>query len=203
MRTKLAVLTLSLVGIGTLLSGMACSSKKSPTSSTPASTSRSTTASTPPRAGATSRLKTSAPAAQGIDPCGLINLNDAASALGEAVDAAKRSAARTIPAVPGVSVTAQNCSYDSTTTAHSVSLDLWSVAAADADKLKQGIDQIVCASKEKIAGLGDVACWYSTTHDELQVAKGGAFVDLTISNGGKAADQPLMSLAQSALGRLA
>jgi hypothetical protein len=37
-----------------------------------------------------------------------------------------------------------------------------------------------CLKKEQVPGLGDIACWYSKDHEELQVLKGSMI--LTFGN---------------------
>jgi len=102
--------------------------------------------------------------------------------------------------VPGVDFNVSNCSYDSATTSHSVNVNLWLADSSSASALKQTI-QFVCQGKEGVSGLGDVACWYSSEHGELQVAKGGAFLSFEATTGGDATET-LKALAKKALGRL-
>jgi hypothetical protein len=42
-------------------------------------------------------------------------------------------------------------------------------------------EQFVCASKERVWAIGDVACWTDSSHTELQFLKGSVFVDVQIS----------------------
>jgi hypothetical protein len=205
MRTKAIFATCILIALA--ITAIACGSsgkKNDNGGATPSSGSQPTTGATATEvaAGTTPSATDAGASTEGYNPCTLVTRDDAVAALGEDVSEGDLSAKTTIAAIPGVSVTAQSCGYDSTTTAHSVSIDLWSVAAGDASKLKGGVEQIVCAGKEKIADLGQSACWYSPSHDELQVVQDAAFLDLTISKGGTAVDQELMKIAGSAVQRL-
>jgi hypothetical protein len=44
----------------------------------------------------------------------------------------------------------------------------------------------LCAQKTKdgLAGLGDVACWYNEKHNELQVLKGTTFFSVKLNRSG-------------------
>jgi hypothetical protein len=108
--------------------------------------------------------------------CALLTKQDAAAALGAPVNDGK---SLDVPKQNmGVfTVEIASCSYDKTGGGGEVSLQTWKGPAGDQVKL---MSTIVCQGKEKVAGLGDSACWYSPEHREIQVFKGASFVDLTV-----------------------
>ncbi len=130
-----------------------------------------------------------------FDACSLLTKNEVEAALGESVQDPQSFSTGSQDVGPGVTVSVSACDYSSPTTVHSVNLSVW----IGSDAITQAIDQLVCQQKDRLQGLGDVACWYDSSHDELQVAKGGAFLDITTSG---ATEGPIQTLAQKALDRL-
>ena len=60
-----------------------------------------------------------------------------------------------------------------------------------------------CAQKGKegLSGLGDVACWYSDKHEELQVLKGATFFSIELRRSGNPTEA-IKGLAKSVFDRL-
>jgi hypothetical protein len=46
-----------------------------------------------------------------------------------------------------------------------------------------------CLKKEQVPGLGDIACWYSKDHEELQVLKGSMILTFGIHRSGNATER--------------
>jgi hypothetical protein len=140
--------------------------------------------------------KTSATA---FDPCALLTKQEAATAVGEAVGEPKpigpgRSA------MPGMSVVA--CEYESATShsGHSVQVTVWRFSGDSAGMSLQ-IYRAECMKKERLPGLGDLACWYNAEHRELQVLKGATILTVEIKRNGDATEA-LTTVAKKAVGRL-
>lgn len=55
--------------------------------------------------------------------------------------------------------------------------------------------------KERLPGLGDLACWYNAEHRELQVLKGATILTVQIKRNGDATGA-LTTVAKKALARL-
>ena len=142
-------------------------------------------------------------AAAPSDACALVTKEDAAAALGEDVNDPESISIGSQEISPGLTVTISACDYSSTTTAHYVGLSAWQAAGDSASEVREVIDQVGCEGKERLSDLGDIACWYDADHNELQVLKGAAFIDLTMS-GGENVDttEALKTLAEAALDRL-
>jgi hypothetical protein len=60
----------------------------------------------------------------------------------------------------------------------------------------------VCGQKTRdaLAGLGDIACWYSAEHEELQVFKGATFFSIELRR--KNPTEPIKMVAKAVLPRL-
>jgi hypothetical protein len=137
------------------------------------------------------------------DACGLLNKQDVATALGEAVGDGQGTTVGNQTLTPGVTASISACDFDATNSARSVSVDLWKISGASGGQLKQLLQQLICAQKEAVSGLGDVACWYDSDHREIQILKGSSFIDLTFSEIG-AADRTtvIKALAGKAIAKL-
>ena len=135
------------------------------------------------------------------DPCALLSKQDAMAILGGAAvkDAHPVAVANQNMGTFTVSVSA--CDYDASTTTGSVSLQMWKAAGGSDAAVKQ-MGGIVCGTKEKIAGIGDSACWYSPDHKELQAFKGGSFVSLTVRGAPGNADDAIKALAKRIVDRV-
>jgi hypothetical protein len=134
--------------------------------------------------------------AAGVNPCALMTKPDAAAAVGEAVGEPKtvdpgRSA------MPDVTVI--QCEYVSATR-NSIKLTVWRPFGDSAGMFLQ-IYKDECLKKEQVPGLGDVACWYSAEHRELQVLKGATILMFEIDRNGNATEA-LKTVAKTALTRL-
>ena len=133
-----------------------------------------------------------------VNACSLLTKQEAAAALGEAVGDAK-------PATAGRSmqegVAASSCEYEGKGI-NRVNLNVWRASPATAAQFHQ-MYQMVCASKTKdgLAGLGDVACWYNEKHEELQVLKGAIFMAIELRRSGNPTEA-IKGVAKAALPRL-
>jgi hypothetical protein len=137
---------------------------------------------------------TSKPAS--VNPCALMTKQDAAAALGEAVGEPK-TVDPGPSAMPGVTVI--NCEYVSAAR-NSIHLTVWRPFGDSAAMFLQ-IYKSECMKKEQVPGLGDVACWNSAEHRELQVLKGTTILTFEIHRNGNATEV-LKAVAKSALARL-
>src|SRR5262249_36623067 len=91
------------------------------------------------------------------------------------------------------------CSYDKSGTGPSASAEVQTWRASDASQVKM-MAGFVCQTKDKVNGVGDVACWYSNEHRELQAFKGGTFIDLTVR--GAANDAVITNLMKTVLDKV-
>ncbi len=132
------------------------------------------------------------------DACSLMTKEDAAAALGEAVAGPRSSSGRS-SLTPGT--TASSCEY-SGSGLHKVNLNVWRASADSTAQFRQ-VYQMVCAQKGKegLSGLGDVACWYSEKHEELQVLKGATFFSVELRRSGDPTEA-IKGIAKKALNRL-
>ena len=131
--------------------------------------------------------------------CALLSKQDAAAALGAPVNDAR---SLDIPKqnMGAFTVDISSCEYERTSgSAASVQLQTWKAGDANTVKTMAGF---VCQTKEKIAGLGDVACWYAPDHKELQAFKGGSFVSLTVRGAPGNADDTIKALAKRIVDRV-
>jgi hypothetical protein len=147
---------------------------------------------------ASSTVAAQAPAVSSApsDACSLLTKPDAAAALGEAVSGPRSSSTRSV--VPGA--TASSCEYSAGL--RRVHLNLWRSSPGGVAQFQQ-IYRAACAKKAKdgLSGLGDVACWYSDRHEELQVLRGGVFVSVQLRRQGDPTEA-IKTVAKSALDRL-
>jgi hypothetical protein len=131
-----------------------------------------------------------------FDACALMTQPEAAAAVGEAVGEPKP---KNPPdsAMPGVSVAA--CEFVSAAR-NSLQITVWRPSGDSAGMFLQ-IYKSECAKKEQLPGVGDMACWYSREHRELQVLKGPTLLTFEIHRSGNATEA-LTTVAKNALGRL-
>ena len=127
------------------------------------------------------------------DACSLLTKEDAAAALGEAVSGPTSTPSRPMGPVGTVS----GCEY-SGSGVHTIHLSLTRLAPNAVPMYKAKCAQ---AGKEGLAGLGDVACWYSAKHEELHVIKGAAFISIQLHRGGDPTEA-IKSLMKRASDRL-
>ena len=120
------------------------------------------------------QTKTATPAVG--DACSLLTKQDSAAALGEAVSGPESSSGRSL----GPGNTVSSCEYTGSGL-HRVHLNLMRLSPDTAAIYRQ-----LCAQKGKegLSGLGDVACWYSAQHEELQVLKGTTFFSIELRRSG-------------------
>ncbi len=118
------------------------------------------------------------PATAAATACSLLTKEDAATALGEAV---KGPEAKTLSDAPGgAGETITTCEYVGSGL-HRVQLNLTRLAPKTAPMYRA-----MCAEKKStdLAGMGDVACWYSPKHEELHALKGTAFLAIELRRSG-------------------
>lgn len=127
------------------------------------------------------------------DACSLLTKADAAAALGEAAQGPR--ATGPIKDASGAIVTA--CEYTGSGT-HSIQLDLTRLPANAVTMYKAMCAQM---SKDGLAGLGDVACWYNDQHQELHVIKGTAFISIQLRRSGDPT-AAIIAVMKKALARL-
>jgi hypothetical protein len=137
-------------------------------------------------AAAAAQAQTKAAPAGG-QACSLLTKEDAATALGEAVQGPSSSA------VQGTS----SCEY-SGSGIHRVHLNVMQLTADTA-----GMYKALCAQKGKegLTGLGDVTCWYNAKHEELQVLKGTTFFSIELRKSGDPTEA-IKGVARNVYGRL-
>jgi len=127
------------------------------------------------------------------DACSLLTEQDAAAALGEAVSGPNSTPSRPMGPVGTVS----GCEYTGSGL-HKINLNLTRLAP-NAVAMYKGT--CAKAGKEGLAGLGDVACWYSAKHEELHVIKGAAFISIELHRSGDPTEA-IKGLMKRALDRL-
>jgi hypothetical protein len=127
------------------------------------------------------------------EACSLLTKEDAAAALGEAATGPK--AVGPLPAGPGSTVT--GCEYTGSGI-HNVKLNVTRLATSSVPMFKG-----ICGKKTRdgLAGLGDVACWYNEKHEELQVIKGSTFLSVQLRRSGNPTE-PIIAVMKQALARL-
>jgi hypothetical protein len=141
------------------------------------------------------------PSATAFDACALVTKQEATTVLGEAAGEPKPiSADRS--AMPGVNASA--CEYQSATTLASVQVYVTRLSSDStgefyAQLLRQTY-QKECATKEKLSGLGEVACWNNSDHRELRVLNGTNFLIIRLKGGN--ATEALTTVAKKVLARL-
>ncbi len=128
------------------------------------------------------------------DACSLLTKEDAAAALGEAATGPKSTG----PMKDGAGSTVSACEYTGSGL-HKVQLNLTRLVAANVAMFKG----IICNKKTKdgLAGLGDIACWYNDKHAELHVIKGNVFLSVQLQRGGNPTE-PMIAVMKKALAKL-
>jgi hypothetical protein len=149
-----------------------------------------------PRTSAAQAASSTKTTSTAFNACALLTTQDAATAVGEAVGEPKP---KNPPdsAMPGVSVAA--CEFVSAAR-NSLQLTVWRPSADSAGMFVQ-IYKSECLKKEQVPGLGDIACWYSKDHKELQVLKGSMILTFEIHRSGNATEA-LTTVAKKAVARL-
>jgi hypothetical protein len=152
-----------------------------------------------PAAGPRYAQAKSSPGPPAVDACTLLTKEEAVSAVGEALDAAKATGPFPVP-MGGIDTTVTACAYESPKSVHNIKLTVHRVPADKTARFKQ-FYQGVCARKECVSGLGDLAWWYSGQHEELQVLKNATLLIIKLSRSGDG-KEALQTVAKKALGRL-
>lgn len=127
----------------------------------------------------------------GVDACTLLTREDAAAAVGGTVGEGKSTD------VKDGALPAKGCSYEGSGL-NNIRLSMY--------LFEPGSPQVqvyrgLCAKKEQVAGLGDMACWYNDKHGELQALKGGTVMLIQISRSGDASE-PLKAAMKKVVDRL-
>jgi hypothetical protein len=132
-------------------------------------------------------------------PCSLITKEEAAAALGEAVNDGEPASAP----MPGVGQ-ASACEYASATSIRFVKLDI--VSTTGAAQLRQFFEQAFAQQhRERLPGFGDLAAWYPspTGKNELQIVKGATLITIQVFKGfDKDTSEEVKTLAKKVLDRL-
>ena len=133
-------------------------------------------------------------AAQGAAPnaCGLVTREEASAAVGAAVAEGKLTAGGSMG---GAGIDVSGCTYAAGSKDLQVNLWRFSPSAKQSLEVYRGL----CKKKEQAPGLGDVACWYNASHNELQVLKGSTLVIVELR--GRSPDA-LTTVAKQALARV-
>lgn len=128
------------------------------------------------------------------DACSLLSKEDAAAALGEAATGPKAIG----PMKDGAGSTVSGCEFTGSGY-HRVQLNLTRLAASNVAMFKG----IICRNKTKdgLAGMGDIACWYNAKHQELHVIKGAVFLSMEMNRGGNPTE-PIIAVMKKALAKL-
>jgi len=130
-----------------------------------------------------------------FNACSLLTRQEAATAVGEAVGEPKPKN----PPPDRTGVTVAFCEFESAAR-NSLAVTVWRPSADSAGMFLQ-IYKSECLKKEQVPGLGDLACWYSKDHKELQLVKGSMVLTFKINRSGNATEA-LTTVAKNALGRL-
>jgi hypothetical protein len=127
------------------------------------------------------------------DACPLLTKEDAAAALGEAVQGPKSKSG--LPMGPGTM--ASYCEYTGSGY-HKVHLNLIHMSPDTAAMYKA-----MCAQKGRdgLAGLGEISCWYNEKHTELQATKGVVFISIEMTRSGDPTEA-IKAVMKKALDRL-
>ena len=140
-------------------------------------------------------LSQSAPKpATGVDPCSLVTKQEAATAVGESVSDGKSTVVDTKGSA-GLQA-GGSCAFDAPSSAHYLKVNMYKYPPTIAAAFRSR-----CAQKETVAGIGEVACWYNASHQELQLLKGTISLSIQLSRRGDAAEA-LKTVAKLAVSRL-
>ena len=134
-----------------------------------------------------------------VNVCSLLTVQEASAALGETVKDGKAGDTGGRSVMPNTAVS--YCEFASPTSVHRVHINVWRTSTA---AQVQQMGQMVCGRKTKdgLDGLGDIACWYDTKHEELQVYKGPFFLSVEMSRRWNDPTEAIKGVAKAALPRL-
>jgi hypothetical protein len=149
-----------------------------------------------PRTSAAQAASSTKTTSTAFNACTLLTTQEAATAVGEAVGEPKP---KNPPqgSMPGVTVSA--CEYESASR-NSVQVIVWRPFGDSAGMFVQ-IYKSECQKKEQVPGLGDVACWHSKEHRELQVLKGATIMTVELRRIGSF-PEALLTVTKKAVARL-
>jgi hypothetical protein len=110
------------------------------------------------------------------EACSLLTKQDAVAALGGTVEGPKSTSGMPM----GDGSTVSSCEYSGSGLSK-VHLNLMLLSPATL-----GMYQGICAQQghDGLAGLGELACWYSPKHEELQVLKGNKLITVELRKSG-------------------
>jgi hypothetical protein len=137
-----------------------------------------------------------------FDACRLFTKQEATTALGGPVGEPDGFSLGNQTVAPGVTVTVSSCSYSATSGVTSVDVTFWRASGTGAAQMRQAMEQLLCQGKERVQGLGDLACWYDEQRNEILALKGSTFVDISLDGVGAARADALRTLVQQALSRV-
>lgn len=137
--------------------------------------------------------QTKAATAAPSEACSLLTKEDAAAALGVAVNGPESTSGLSM----GPGTTVSSCEY-SGSGLQKVHLNLMHLSPEVA-----AMYRAMCAEKDHkgLAGLGDIACWYSDRHEELQVLKGTTLISIELHRNGDPTEA-IKGVMKRAVGRL-
>jgi len=131
-----------------------------------------------------------------FNACTLLTTQEASAAVGQAVGEPKP---KNPPqsSMPGVTVA--HCEYESASR-DSIQVTVWRPFGDSAAMFMQ-VYKSGCMKKEQMPGLGDLACWHSKEHRELQVLKGTTIMTIELRRIGSFSEA-LATAAKKAAARL-
>ena len=104
------------------------------------------------------------------EACSVLKKDDVAAALGGTVTGPKATG----PLSAGDGSTVSSCQYSGSGLLN-VTLNVTRLPAGQVATYKG-----FCTDHEGLAGLGDLACWYDKTHEEIHVFKGTGFISIEL-----------------------
>ena len=127
-----------------------------------------------------------------VNACSVVTRDEAATAVGSPVGDGKLTAGQGMAAA-GIEVS--GCTYTGGSKDLSVSVWRFSPSAQQSLAVYRGL----CQKKEQAPGLGDLACWYNASHNELQVLKGSTLLIIELRG---RSSEALTTVAKQALSRV-
>jgi hypothetical protein len=137
-----------------------------------------------------------------FDACRLFTRQEASTALGVPVGEPDGFSLGNQTVAPGVTVTVSSCSFTASSGGNSVAATFWRASGTGAAQMRQAMEQVLCQGKERVQGLGDLACWYDELKNEILAIKGSTFVDISLDGVTTGRADALRTLVQQALARV-
>ncbi|HXH20600.1 MAG TPA: hypothetical protein VNN10_01130 [Dehalococcoidia bacterium] len=136
-----------------------------------------------------------------IEACRLVTRDEITAAVGEQVQDPQGFNVGTQTVAPGLTVSVSACSYQSSR--GSVDITFWRAGGTVSPQIRQALEAFLCEQKERVQGIGDLACWYDSTRTELLVLKGTTFIDVQLEAANpQRTQEAIRTLVQRALSRL-